>query len=245
MSDKTKPTTPSNATTDETQPTGDDSTTPQPGADNTPEGDEEEEGEESEGTKLTFTSKALKERNDRIARQEQRKLLATLGVNNLDEAKEAIKRKKELEDEKLSTEERLQKERDEAVKRAEAAERAANKAKKEAAEKEAEIFLSTAAKNAGVTDDAKELVQAKLEKHIADNFSDDDDITEEALAPFFKKLKSDKKLWFEAKETPASTGAKEKTSPAAPVGTTPPPKPYAEMTVAERNEYKRAKGLRV
>jgi len=184
-------------------------------------------------------------RLDRAKGTAQTDLLAELGVANLEEAKAAIARKKELEDEKLSTEQRLQKQLDEEKKRADNAERAANKAKKEAAEKQAEVFLTGVAKSAGVTDDAKELVQAKLEKHIADNFSDDDDITEELLAPFFKKLKTEKKLWFEAKETPAATGAKEKQAPAAPAGTTPPPKPYADMSVAERNEYKRSKGLRV
>lgn len=207
--------------------------------------EDEDDEEEGASTKITLTSKQIKDRLNRATTKERKELFAELGVETIEEAKALAEKARKAELDKLSDTERLEAQLADEKKARETAEKTLKRLQRDQEEQEATNFLQQTAQKQGVSADALELVLHKAQKFIAENFDDDHELTEKDLKPFFKDLKAEKKAWFDAVEVPASTHSKEKNPPASnQVAPATPPKDIMSMTDAEWAAEKRRRGLR-
>lgn len=223
---------PSGASAPDSKPAGAD---PNPAEDDDDHDPAETEPQEDE------KSNQVKERIERAKKKAVKDLLSQLGVTSIEEA-QAIKDKADKADlEKLTETERLQKERDDALKAAETERKTRERVERERTEEAARNFLKAEAERAGVDPDAMDLVMTKLEKHVEDNFDDDDELKSGAFKDFFAELRKDKKLWFKPTERPANTGGNSTTpqTPPAPAAQ----KSFDDMNEVEWEAYKRSIGL--
>ena len=224
-----------------TPPSGAPAPDPKPAAADPKAAEDDDDHEDDGQPPVEDKSQGVKDRIKRAQAKAQKELLASLGVTTVEEALALKQKAEQAELEKLSEKERLQKERDDALKQAELERKTRERIERERQEEAAKSFLRTEAEKAGVDPDAMDLVMSKLEKHVEDNFEDDDELKPGAFKDFFADLKKEKKLWFKPKEAPVNT-----TPPAQPNQN--PSAPAAHKTIDDMDEiewarYKRDRGL--
>lgn len=202
-------------------------------------------GDDKKGKPIQMDSKALNKRLERAKGAERTALLKDLGFEDMEAAKAAISKLQELENASLTEKERLEAENTRLKKEKADLLAVAQRIEAEKKADDADRFLERTAIKFGADEEELDITLAKLKKHIADNFEDDEDVTEEDVTTFLEELRTKKPSLFVAKETPASNGNKKK-APAAPQPNSPAPaKPISDMTREEFRNYKLSIGLTV